>query len=76
MGSLSRARVVTGRRPEERVYLLSPRDATRASVLDVVAACTRELRDRRIVAENAAKEWAGSERRKTPNEANSQPQAA
>jgi hypothetical protein len=62
MSSLSRAiRAVTGRRPEERVYLLSPRDMTLQSAIALVLGCTRELVDRRLVAENA---WTGNERRK------------
>jgi hypothetical protein len=62
MSSLSRAiRTVTGRRPEERVYLLSPRDMTDKSAIALVDACTRELVDRRLVVEKA---WAGNERRK------------
>jgi hypothetical protein len=62
MSSLSRSiRAVTGRRPEERVYLLSPRDMTRKSAISVVEACTRELVDRRVIGENA---FTGSERRK------------
>ncbi len=62
MSSLSRAvRIVTGRRPEERVYLLSPRDMTRASAIAIVDACTRELADRRVVVKDV---WTGSERRK------------
>lgn len=62
MSSLSRAvRAVTGRRPEERVYLLSPRDMTHESAITLVEACARELVDRRLVTE---KSWTGSERRK------------
>lgn len=62
MGGLAAfAKPFTGRRAEERVYVLSPRDSSAKSAVELVLASTKWLVDRRILAEN---EWSGAERRK------------
>ncbi len=62
MGGLAAfAKPFTGRRAEERVYVLSPRDSSAKSAVELVLASTKWLVDRRLVAEN---EWSGAERRK------------
>ncbi|HEX7663426.1 MAG TPA: hypothetical protein VF407_02905 [Polyangiaceae bacterium] len=62
MGGLAAfAKPFTGRKLGERVYVLSPRDSSAKSAVDLVLASAKWLVDRRVVAEN---EWAGAERRK------------
>ena len=75
MGSLSRAvKAVTGRHPEERVYLLEPLDFSSASVVALALASVRELVDRRLVEPPSS--WVGSERRKAIPPANLEARAA
>lgn len=62
MGSLAKAvRACTGRRAEERVYVLEPRGGDRESVIELVMKSADWLVDRRLV---SASDWAGDERRK------------
>ncbi|MEO8877615.1 MAG: hypothetical protein ABI461_18620, partial [Polyangiaceae bacterium] len=76
MGSLSRViRAVTGRGPEERVYLLEPRDSSRANTLALVWASLHELADRRLVVDAGAA-WSGDERRKAVSPLNREARAA
>ena len=62
MGSLAKAvRASTGRRPEERVYVLEPRGGDRESAIELVMESAEWLVDRRLV---PAAGWSGAERRK------------
>lgn len=66
LGSLAKAaRALTGRRPEERVYVLEPRDGSPKSVVDLVMASAEWLVDRRLVpSADEPAPWKGAERRK------------
>jgi hypothetical protein len=56
------ARPLTGRKPEEKVVVLTPRVPGRAAAVALVLRVARELVDRRLMAE-ATGAWKGTERR-------------
>ncbi|MGH7283175.1 MAG: hypothetical protein ACRELY_16740, partial [Polyangiaceae bacterium] len=62
MGSLAKAvRACTGRRAEERVYVLEPLGGDRDGAIELVLTSAEWLADRRLL---AASDWPGAERRK------------